>query len=241
VARIVFAASTIVASLLITANADAQPPRFEVAAIRLNKDTGPIQIIDLSLRKGRLTGSRVTLRRMLAVAYGMTEPRVVGPDWLNRNRFDIMAKSPEGVPDNEMEPMLQALLKNRFKLTAHLETREMAIYGLVVAKGGVKMPVYPATDRGPDVPWVDPNVRGFPMIRGAVPLSQFAGMLSSIVNRPVIDKTGLTERYSFFLPYAPLTPQTGNDVPEFGPPDLFTALQSSSPFFSNASYAPAPP
>jgi uncharacterized protein (TIGR03435 family) len=69
------------------------------------------------------------------------------------------------------------------------------------------------------------NVRGFPMMRGALPMSQLAEGMSHVVNRPVIDKTGLTERYSFFLSYAPLSPQTTGNIPEYGPPDFFTAVQ----------------
>jgi uncharacterized protein (TIGR03435 family) len=207
------------------AQTPANAPAFEVASIRLNTDSGPMMIIGPGLHKGTLHGGKVTLRSLVALAYGMTEPRVIGPDWLDKNRFDIVAKSPEGVPDSEVKPMVQTLLKDRFKLEAHLETRDMPVYYLTVAKGGVKMPLYPAPDGAPDHPGDDPNVRGFPMMRGALPMSQLAEGMSHVVNRPVIDKTGLTERYSFFLSYAPLSPQTTGNIPEFGPPDFFTAVQ----------------
>jgi uncharacterized protein (TIGR03435 family) len=120
--------------------------------------------------------------------------------------------------------MLQALLKNRFKLTAHLETREMPVYYLSVAKDGVKMPIYPAHDQGPIHPLNDPNPGAFPMLRGTFTIAQLADLMARIVGRPVIDRTGLTTRYNLFLSYAPLSPQSGH-VPEFGPPDFFIAVQ----------------
>lgn len=199
----------------------AQSPAFEVAAIRLNAATGPQMGINRELRNGRLSGAYVTLRRLLAVAYGMTEPRIIGPAWSDQNRFDIAAKSPNGVPDSELKPMLQGLLKERFKLWDHLETREMPVYYLVVAKDGVKMAVYPAVGR----PLDDPAVRGLPTMRGTSTIATLADRMTFFVDRPVIDKTGLTERYNWFLTFSPLTSQTGDTAPELGAPDFFTAVQ----------------
>jgi uncharacterized protein (TIGR03435 family) len=122
----------------------------------------------------------------------MAGPRVIGPDWLDKNRFDILAKSPHGVPDSELKPMLQTLLQDRFKLTSHRETIEMPVYYLRVARGGVKMPVYPARDPGPDRPADDPSVRGFPMMRGTFTASTLADVMARVVNRPGLDRTGLT-------------------------------------------------
>jgi uncharacterized protein (TIGR03435 family) len=219
-----FALPCVVFGLLTTPDCEAQSPAFEVASIKPDTDP-PNMVIVPGLRHGTLHGEKITLRVLLAIAYGMTEPRVFGPDWLDKNRFDIVAKSPPGVPDSEMRPMLLALLKERFQLTAHLEAREMAVYYLVVAKSGVKMPVYPAQDGAGLHPGNDPDIRGFPMMRGVLTTSQLSDRIASLVSRPVIDKTGLTERYSLFLSCAPLSPRAGDRVPEFGPPDLFAALQ----------------
>jgi uncharacterized protein (TIGR03435 family) len=201
----------------------AQSPEFEVAAIRLSNDP-PFMVTGPGLRHGLLTATKVTLRGMVAVAYKMTEPRVIGPEWLDKDRFDIAGRSPEGVPDSELRPMLRALLKDRFRLAVHSENREMPVYDLVVAKGGVKMAVYPAPER----PLDSPAVRGFPMMRGTATTAQLADTMAFFVHRPVIDKTGLTERYNYFLAFAPLSPQTGDSVPEFGAPDFFAALQKQA-------------
>lgn len=203
--------------------ADAAESSFEVASIKPSSPGGLGSAFG-GLHHGTFTATNVSLKQVLATAYGMSQPQVTGPDWLDKYRFDIVAKSPPGVPDSQMRPMLQALLKDRFKLTAHLETREMPVYYLSVAKDGVKMPVYPAHDQRPEHPVDDPSVRGFPMLRGTFTTVQLADTMARIVNRPVIDRTGLKERYDLFLSYAPLSPQ-GGEIPEFAPPDFFTAVQ----------------
>jgi uncharacterized protein (TIGR03435 family) len=199
----------------------AQSPAFEVAAIRLNTDTGPMMVIAPELRHGLLTASKVTLRAMVAVAYGMTDPRIIGPDWLDKNRFDVAGRAPARTSDSQIKPMLQNLLKDRFRLKTHLETRELPVYYLRVAKGGVKMAVYPAVER----PIEDTIGHGFPMSRGTSTASRLADMMTFFVNRPVVDKTGLTERYNYVLSFAPMSPQTESSAPEFAPPDFFTAVQ----------------
>jgi uncharacterized protein (TIGR03435 family) len=202
----------------------AQSTSFEVASIKTSAPGQPFSAFR-GLHHGTFTAENIPLRQFLSVAYGLSEPRIDGPEWLDKTRFDIVAKSPEGVPDSELPIMLQSLLKERFKLKAHIETRAVSTYNLVIAKGGVKMPLYPAHDRAADRPGDDRNVRGFPMMRGSYTTAQFADTLAKIVGRPVIDKTGLTERYSIFLSYAPLAPPPAEKVQDFGPPDIFIAVQ----------------
>lgn len=76
------------------------------------------------LINGRMTAENATLRMILRAAYGLTALQINGPDWLDSDRFDLEAKSPPGVPDSELMPMLQSLLKERFQLTAHRETKK---------------------------------------------------------------------------------------------------------------------
>ena len=194
----------------------AQTPAFEVATIKENP--GPVRIGHWpNLRNGTFLSSNITLKRVLGVAFGVTEVRIIGPDWLDSAYFDFMAKSPKGVPDSALQPMLQALLQDRFKLQFHREARETIVYYLVVAKGGLKMKPYPARERPRD----DPNFRGFPAGGGRMTVSLLADMLARAVSRPVIDKTGLSGEYEFSLHWA--TP--ADNLPEFAPPDIFTAVQ----------------
>jgi uncharacterized protein (TIGR03435 family) len=95
----------------------------------------------------------------------------------------------------------------------------MSVYELVVAKGGVKMPVYPSPQPQPDRVYA----RGCCTMMGAgANMSRLADMLSGAAGRPVVDKTGLSERYSYTLRYS--SPRDGN-LPDDAPPDLFAAVQ----------------
>jgi len=201
-----------------------QSPAFEVASIKPSRDVVPMMVVTPDFRNGTLHGERVTTRMLVAAAYGVTPPLVTGPDSLDKGRFDVIAKAPEGAPNSDLRPMLQNLLKDRFKLIAHMEKKERNVYFLRVARGGVKMPKYPAPDGGPKKPG-DPRYSGFPMARGTGTTSQLAQLLSRVVNAPVIDETGLTERYSYVLSYAPISRQTSAHPADFGPPDIFTAVE----------------
>jgi len=201
-----------------------QSPAFEVASIKPSRDVVPMMVVVPGFRNGTLHGEKITTRMLVATAYGVTPALVVGPDSLDKGRFGIMAKAPEGTPNSDLRPMLQSLLKDRFKLIAHMEKKESNVYFLRLGRGGVKMPKYPAPDGGPKKPG-DPRYSGFPMLRGTRTTSQLAQLLSRVVNSPVIDQTGLTERYSYFLSYAPISRQTSEHPADFGPPDIFTAVE----------------
>lgn len=207
-----------------------QTPAFEAAAIRLNTDTGPMIIMPPNLHKGALSASKTTLREMIEAAYRMTPSRVIGPEWLDTNRFDIAGRAPAGVPDSQFAPMFQSLLKDRFHLASHPEMREMPVYYLRVAKGGVKMTTGNTPDPGPANFDHNPEMRGFPMMRGTGTSAQIADILSGALGRPIIDKTGLSTRYNFFLSYAPVAPQAGGTSSERRPPDIFTAVQKQMGF-----------
>jgi uncharacterized protein (TIGR03435 family) len=83
---------------------------------------------------------------LIASAYKVKNFQVAGPEWIKTERFDIMAKLPEGANKDQVPEMLQALLADRFKLTIHRDTKDHAIYALIVAKGGPKL-----KDSPPDV------------------------------------------------------------------------------------------
>ena len=223
VAFLIFLAVVLMYASFLGGKVSAAEVTFEVASIRPSPP-GTQMTIGIELRHGRLRGSNVTLRQIIASAYGVTDPLILGPDWLNKYRFDILAKSPDGVPDTEMRPMLQSLLKERFQLAVHRETRKMSAYDLVIAKGGPKMAVYPAPANSV------PLSSGSPMMRGAITMAQLSQGISRVVGKPVFDRTGLTERYDLLLSFAPLSLETGNvsnngrsDLG--GAPDLFTAVQ----------------
>jgi uncharacterized protein (TIGR03435 family) len=107
---------------------------FDVASIKPN-DSGEPRVAMRFLPGGSYEATNVTLRAMIQQAYRVSERQVIGgPEWLARERFDILAKPPEGATQGQFPERLQALLADRVNLKTHRETREMPIYALVLAR-----------------------------------------------------------------------------------------------------------
>jgi uncharacterized protein (TIGR03435 family) len=81
----------------------------------------------------------MTLKDLIALAYSVKAFQISGPDWLGAQRFDIVAKMPDGARKDDAPVMLQALLQDRFKVTVHRDTEEQPVLGLAVGKGGPKL------------------------------------------------------------------------------------------------------
>jgi uncharacterized protein (TIGR03435 family) len=168
---------------------------FEVASIKprpvavnqpimKNPDVNPIRISG-----NRVELTMIGLKRLVMAAYNVKEYQVSGgPAWAFRidSLWDIAAKTPgdrqAGI--DQVRMMLQDLLAERFRLKLRRETKQLPVYNLLVAKGGPKMKLASET---PTV------VRG--MRRGT--MDQLAALLSVMVGRPVIDKTGLPGTYDY--------------------------------------------
>lgn len=209
----------------------------------------------------RFTWTNVSLTRILLKAYGILNYRLSGPDWLDSARFDIAARVPPGATADQLASMLQNLLAERFKLRLHHETKEMAVYELTVGKSGSKLKESdldagpPEREPGARPPTMGgPDKEGFPQIPAGVEMmlgrmtdgieritgrmqsvSALAGALGSELQRPVVDKTGLTGKFDFSLAYslAGLRPRQlpagfnatpADDIPSGGS-SLFKAVQ----------------
>lgn len=142
-------------------------------------------------------------------AYGLDRIRVSGPDWVKTTRFDIAAKIPsetQKLPpaegNKQLKLMLQSLLAERFKLAAHFEKRQMQLYELTVAKGGPKMT--PSSD-DPDVAAKPPPEASRPTFyttkfgTGKRTMAMLAQTLSTPLNAPVVDATGLEGTFDVTL------------------------------------------
>jgi uncharacterized protein (TIGR03435 family) len=88
---------------------------------------------------GQLTYTNVSLKNVMINAYDVNDYQINGPNWLDRERFDIVAKIPQGTTKEQFRLMLQSLLAERFKLALHHETKELPMYALVLGKGGSKL------------------------------------------------------------------------------------------------------
>jgi uncharacterized protein (TIGR03435 family) len=207
-----FLAGVILAGLICAAGA-APPPTFEAASIKPSNADSRNSANNTS--PGRINFQNVTLKRCLESAYGVPKAQVVGgPEWLDEYRYDIVATAPSG--DQDLMPMLQALLADRFKLALHRETRPLRGYALTVGKDGLKMkPSEPETKARTN------NSRGS-IDAMACPMDHLALKLSAALNAPVADLTQTPGAFDFTLKWTPDEIKTPDAD---APPSIFTALQ----------------
>jgi uncharacterized protein (TIGR03435 family) len=135
--------------LLASAPAAAQSaPAFEVASVKTAADPGrqPMFCIipcspgeRLTVEGGRVDIRYMPLRKLIITAYRIKPYQLSGPDWMQQQHFDIMAKMPEGATAEQLPEMLQALLAERFKLASHRENKDVPVMALVVAKNGTHL------------------------------------------------------------------------------------------------------
>jgi uncharacterized protein (TIGR03435 family) len=195
-------------------------PAFEVASI---KPTAPSEarVPGQMIRDpGRVSYRNVTLENLLAQAYRIKNLQISGPDWLDSDRFDIVAKVPKDAADDQLPAMLQALLKERFELRFHREPKMVSAYVLLTAKGGSRLR---PTDKEPGgVRTTMGATRRH--LSGRVQMVTLAGLLSNMVDRPVVDMTELKGVYDVDLEWSVNeTPETVVQADD--PPSLFTVLQ----------------
>jgi uncharacterized protein (TIGR03435 family) len=114
----------------------------------------------MSVDKARVDIGMTPLIGLICAAYKVKPYQVKGgADWVNTQRFDVLAKLPEGATKDQVPEMLQTLLAERFKLTVHRDKTETPVYALVVGKGGPKL-----KEALPDepVPAAEPDPAGTP-------------------------------------------------------------------------------
>ncbi len=214
--------------------ADAKPA-FEVATIKPSNPEAQGQGINVN-RSGDFTTRNTPLSELIKFCYGVHGKQVTGgPSWLESERFDILAKpDTPGMPNvNQLKSMVQKLLAERFGLEFHREKRELSAYVITVDKAGVKMTK--AQGNRPPLPGFGGRGPGAIGVQNAT-MAEFADFLQSrVLERPVVDQSGLTDRYDFTLEWKPDTAQlaaaAGPNPPSQLPPniedrpDLMTAIR----------------
>ena len=208
--------------------AAAQQPAFEVASIKpSNYQGGPLRVTSRIGTDG-IDFSNVTPRLCIQRAYSVKPYQVSGPEWINTERYMIVAKAAGAVTEDTILLMLQTLLAERFKLAFHREPKEMPVYALVVSKNGPKLKE--ATGEG--ATQIAPDGREIVFERASMGL--LAGTVARSVDRPVIDATGLKGLYNFKLAWSnddrprPNSGAVAGTVDASDPddaPSIFTALQ----------------
>jgi len=185
-----------ISACLILASCAASAQEFEVVSIKPNRSGSNSS--QSHSDAGRLTATNNSLRSLIQMAYGLPEYQVDGPDWLRTERFDMAAKFPEALPkDREkyrmaLQAMLQKMLADSFHLVTHREQRNMAVYGLVVDKKGIKFQEVPEGHSSS-------NTNNTHYEGTAVSMATFATVLSRRMDLPVLDMTGLKGFYNLKL------------------------------------------
>lgn len=206
---------------------------FEVASVK--RAAPDARGSDVDVYHGVLRMRNVTLKRCIARAYEVPEAQVIGgPRWIGELRFDIDAKADHDAAGEEIGPMLQHLLSERFGLALHHEMRVLAGYALVVAKGGIKAPrsaegTTSNTDRS----------RGRLQVK-ATSMPKVAMRLAAVLGEPVVDMTGVSGDFDFTLLWTPDDMRANpaeTEPAEY--PSLFTAIEEQLGLKLEARRAPA--
>ena len=212
--------------------ADADPA-FEVATIKPSNPDA--QGKGFRVRGRQFSTLNTSLSDLITFAYGL-HPRQItgGPDWLDKDKYDLAAEPDgEGQPnDKQWKIMVQKLLADRFKLTFHHDKTELSVYALVVGKTGSKINKSGGDPNG--LPGLFFRGLGMLTVTNAT-MTDFTGLMqAAVLDRPVVDQTGLPGRYDFTLNWTPDESQfagMGVKVPPpaadnaAAPPDLFTAIE----------------
>ena len=217
--------------------ADDADPSLEVATIKLSPPDQHGK--GFGFNGHEFSTRNMNLNDLLAIAYGVHSKQIVNaPDWANSVPYDIT-----GIPDAPGRPsmkqqgiLIKKLLVDRFQLKSHTETRVLSVYAITVAKDGPKM----AKNTGPANVGQASGFGGFLnlTIRNMT-MNDFASWMQTwVMDRPVVDQTGLTDRYDFQLKWTPDDSQftqvgranvpPTNDNPNAPPnlsPNLYTAIQ----------------
>jgi uncharacterized protein (TIGR03435 family) len=190
---------------------------FDVASVKPNAGGGGRG--SLGARPGgRFQAENQTVRSLIQMAYNLQDFQISGgPSWIKSERYDIEAKA-EGYPSRRQVegPMLQALLKDRFQLKLHRETKELPVFGLVAAKGGLRLK--PTKLEGncaalyEMAKCADIRKGPFTLDVTAIRMDVFIEFLSSIVGRVVIDQTGFQGMSDAHLEFS------RDDIAFAGPP-----------------------
>ncbi|MDP9040188.1 MAG: TIGR03435 family protein [Acidobacteriota bacterium] len=209
--------------------ADAKP-KFDVVTVKPSDPARPGKLF--TVRGRHIVTINTNVTDLVTFAYGLHPKQIVdAPEWFS-DKFDV-----DGVPDVEGRPssaqfrlLIADVLEQRFKLTFHHDQRDLPVYALEVAKGGPKMQV--TADKPADAR--NFMFGGLGKLRVSnMSMRDFSdGMQGAVMDKPVVDHTGLTDRYDFQLNWTPdqsQFAQMGMPIPPptddpNAPPSLYTAL-----------------
>jgi uncharacterized protein (TIGR03435 family) len=203
--------------------------QFAVAAIRPSR---PEEMFSVAVNGRRFTTTQASLKDLISYAYMLHSRQITsGPAWLESDKFDVVAETDSNDRLNQptARKMVQQLLLDRFHLAFHRDRNELSIYEIVAANQGPKLAKSPGDANGF-------GTLGFPMLGQMVvknaTIAEFANFLQRyVLDRPVLDESGIEGRYEFTLDWTAdesqfigRTDQLPAPSRSVEPPDLFTAF-----------------
>jgi uncharacterized protein (TIGR03435 family) len=196
--------------------------RFEVASVKPSK-ADPGSSSGIKTGRGRLDARNVTLKRCIMGAYGVGPHQIFGgPDWLESDRFEILAKAEQPIDDDAaLMAMLQDLLAERFKLALHRETRTIRAFVLEVAKNGHKLE---RAEAGEATTNTSTSNTGVIVDARKTSMDAFAKILARKIELPVVNHTSLEGGFNVKLQWTPEGARPGDGVAAEGA-SIFTAIQ----------------
>ncbi len=191
---------------------------FDAASVKLSSvETIRTPGRRIQTSPGSLVTRGLPLRACIMLAYN-SPAKVIGPDWLGNVHLDIVAKGATPVGDKDLYAMLRTLLAERLGLKVHFEKREMPVYALTVAKSGPKF-----AESGSEGPTAVGRDKGA-LLMQRVTMGDLAAEISRILDRPVVDATGLKARYDIRMDMAAAAAVSQQD-PMDAATAMITALQ----------------
>ena len=222
------------ALILLAGSSLAQPPEnltFEVASVKIVSPPDPNSRQIFGPPRGGpgthdptlVTWNNAALRNIIMAAYHIQTFQLIAPDWLASTRYDIVARVPAGATKEQALTMWQDLLKNRFALAIHHESKELPVHILTVAKGGSKLRPTADPQVEPFTSWnfdkngsADMNGSGAilmvtpkdgvmtaHMFARGLSMAEIATRFGQSLRHMVLDRTGLTGKYDFSLEFIP--------------------------------------
>lgn len=264
----VFLAATI-ASASITAAAQSAPaphplPAFDVVSIKPHPDEGMSRMgIEFNAPPDGISFEGGSLDMLLHFVFDVPHDQLLNePDWVRSSRIDVQAKvAPEdaaaltSLTRAQRWAMLLPALQDRCHLVFHHEMRELQVYTLVVAKGGLKIKESAAADSDAAAPGsaerplaMSLSDKGMMIRARDATMETFVQMLSQQIGITMVDGTGLTAKYDFTLSWMPDEDSwhlMGLPIPGPPPggdgqtgPSIFTALEEQLGLKAEARKAP---
>jgi len=209
-------------------------PGFEVATIKPSEPGRPGKLF--TVRGQDVVTVNTTLNDLMTMAYDIHVKQITGaPSWLDSEKYDLTIKpDAPGQPNvAQLKIIIQKLVADRFQLKFHREKRELPVYAITVVKGGTKLTKSQSDPNGLPGLFFGRGAPGMTFnVRNATLAEVAATLQGSILDKPVVDQTGLTEKYDFTLKFTPDAGQMAGfgpqppaaDSPD-APPDVFAAFE----------------